>query len=102
MKMKRISGIAVVLLIALIASLPASADKAKSFYDKGKDAEARQDYEAAYTFFKQAYDLKPKDVRYRASFERNKMFASAVHVHRGQTLRESGKMAEALVEFQTA
>lgn len=99
--MKRISRIAVVLLIALIASLPAIADKAKSLYGKGRDAEARQDYETAYTYFKQAYDLKPKDVRYRASFERNKMLAASVHVHKGQLLRESGKMAEALVEFQT-
>ncbi len=102
MTMKRISRIAVVLLIALIASLPASADKAKSLFAKGRDAEARQDYETAYTFFKQAYDLKPKDLKYRASYERNKMLASSAHVHRGQLLRESGKMAEALVEFQTA
>ena len=100
--MKRTFRVAAVLLLAILASLPAAADKAKSFFDKGKDAEARQDYEKAYDFFKQAYDLKPKDLRYRASFERNRMLAAASHVHRGQLLRDAGKLAEALVEFQTA
>ena len=50
---------AVVVLLVLIATLPAAADKAKSLYLKGKDAEARQNYEQAYDFYKQAYSLKP-------------------------------------------
>ena len=37
------------------ATLPAVADKAKDLYAKGQDAEARQQYEAAYDFYKQAY-----------------------------------------------
>ena len=68
-------------LVAVIA-LPALADKAKSMYLKGEDAEARQNYEAAYDFFKQAYDLKPKDLRYRTSFERIRFKAAASVVAR--------------------
>jgi general secretion pathway protein D len=99
--MKRLMPAAVALLV-LVAILPAIADKAKSLFDKGEDAEARQNYEAAYNFFKQAYDLKPKDLRYRASFERLRFKAAATLVHHGQLLRDDGKMQEALAEFQKA
>ena len=58
-------------------TLPALADKAKDLYLKGQDAEARQNYEAAFDFFKQAYDLKPKDLRYRSAFERIRFEAAA-------------------------
>src|SRR5208283_1545662 len=85
-----------------IAILPALADKAKGVYQQGQDAEARQNYEAAFGFYKQAYDLKPKDLRYRASFERMRFKAAATVVHRGQHLREDGKLQEALAEFQKA
>ena len=100
--MTRLIRPAAVLLLVMAVSLPLAADKAKSLYDKGKDAEARQSYETAYDFYKQAYDLKPKDLRYRTSFERMRFLAAASHVHRGQLLREAGKLDEALAEFQKA
>ena len=93
---------AVVVLLVLIATLPAAADKAKSLYLKGKDAEARQNYEQAYDFYKEAYGLKPQDTSYRASYERLRFLAGASHVHRGQLLREAGRLDEALAEFQKA
>ncbi|MGA7925563.1 MAG: cohesin domain-containing protein [Candidatus Sulfotelmatobacter sp.] len=99
--MRRLMPAAVVLLV-VVAILPAIADKAKSVYEKGQDAEARQNYEAAYEFFKQAYDLKPKDLRYRTSFERMRFKAAASVVHHGQLLRDQGKLQEALAEFQKA
>src|SRR5579871_5878809 len=89
------------LLVAL--TLPAFAtDKAKTLYEKGQDAEARQHYEEAYDFYKQAYDLRPKDLRYRASFEHSRFEAAASVVHRGQLLRDDGKLDEAVAEFQKA
>jgi general secretion pathway protein D len=91
------------LLLWLVAlTLPAVADKAKDLYAKGQDAEARQQYEAAYDFYKQAYDLKPKDLRYRAAFEHARFEASSAIVHRGQKLREEGKLDDAVAEFQKA
>jgi general secretion pathway protein D len=90
------------ILILLILALPAAADKAKSLYNKGKDAEARQNYEEAYENYKQAFDLKPKDLAYRAAYDRIRFLAGASHVHRGQLLREAGKLQEALAEFQKA
>jgi general secretion pathway protein D len=99
--MRRLMPPAVVLLV-ILAILPAIADKAKDAYAKGEDAEARQNYEAAYDFFKQAYDLKPKDLRYRSSFERMRFKAAATILHRGIGLRDQGKLEEALALFQKA
>jgi len=93
---------AAVLLLVVIAILPAIADKAKSLYEKGQDAEARQNYEGAYDFYRQAFELRPKDLRYRASFDRMRFKAAASIVHRGQILRDDGKLQEALAEFQKA
>ncbi len=89
-------------LVLLCLSLPAFADQAKTLYEKGADAEARQNYEQAYDYYKQAYALKPKDLKYRSSYERTKFLSAASHVHRGQILRDAGKLDEALVEFQKA
>jgi general secretion pathway protein D len=93
---------ALVLLVVAAITLPAAADKAKTLYEQGQDAEARQNYEGAYDFYKQAYDLKPKDLRYRTSLARARFEAAAAVVHRGQKLREEGKLDEALATFQKA
>ena len=100
--MRRLMRPALFLLLVAAVTLPAIADKVKDLYAKGQDAEARQQYEVAYGFFKQCYDLKPKDLRYRASFERIRFEAAAAIVHHGQKLREDGKLDEAVAEFQRA
>src|SRR6202161_937701 len=101
--MKSLMRPALVLLLVAAITLPASAaDKAKTLYDQGQDAEARQNYEGAYDFYKQAYDLKPKDLRFRTSLARARFEAAAAVVHRGQKLREEGKLDEALATFQKA
>jgi general secretion pathway protein D len=93
---------AAVLLLVVFTIVPAIADKAKSIFQQGEDAEARENYEAAYNFYKQAYDLKPKDLRYKASFQRMRFKAAATVVHRGQKLLDDGKLQEAAAEFQKA
>jgi len=45
---------ALVLLLVAAVTMAAAADKAKTLYDQGQDAEARQNYEGAYDFYKQA------------------------------------------------
>ncbi|MGO8796384.1 MAG: cohesin domain-containing protein [Candidatus Sulfotelmatobacter sp.] len=99
--MRRLMPAAIVALV-IFTILPAIADKAKTAYEKGQDAEARQNYEGAYEFYKQAYDLKPKDLRYRTSFERMRSKNAMVIVHQGIVLREAGKLEEALAQFQKA
>src|SRR6266581_3327644 len=100
--MKRAIRPALAFFLSAALILPAIAESAKSLYAKGKIAEARQNYEQAYDFFKQAYDLKPQDVSYRSAFERLRFLAGASHVHRGQLLREAGRLEEAMAEFQKA
>jgi general secretion pathway protein D len=100
--MKRLQWFGLILLIALIVAIPAIADKAKTFFEKGRDAEARQNYELAYENYKQAFDLKPTEMRFRVAFERTKFLASASHVHKGQLLRDAGKLEDAMKEFQAA
>jgi general secretion pathway protein D len=95
--------LAAILLIALAIISPSiAADKAKNLYNRGREAEARQNYEQAYDFYKQAYDLKPENLAYRTSFERLRFLAAASHVHRGQLLRDAGQLDAALAEFKTA
>ena len=100
--MRRLLRPALFLLLVATVTLPAIAESAKELYAKGQDAEARQHYEDAYVFYKKAYDLKPKDLRYRASFERSRFEAGAEVVHRGQKLRDDGRLEDALAEFQRA
>src|SRR2546430_891614 len=100
--MRRLMRPAVLLFLLAVVTLAAAADKAKDLYKKGQDAEARQNFEAAFDLYKQAYDLKPRDLRYRAAFERTRFEAAIVVVHRGQKLRQEGKLDEAVAEFQKA
>ena len=88
-------------VLILSAILPA-AESAKSLYKKGVNAEARQDYVAAYKFYKGAYDAKPTELKYRVPFERTRLLASASLVHQGQKLREQGKLQDALNLFEQA
>jgi len=100
--MRRLRRPALWLLLVAVVTVPAVADKAKDFYNKGQDAEARQNYIAAYDFYKKAYDLKPKDLRYRTAFSHMRFEAGMTYVHQGQKSREEGKLDEAVVQFQKA
>jgi general secretion pathway protein D len=91
------------LLCVLAVSAFASADKeAKQLYQKGKLAEARQDYIAAYNFYHKAYQLKPTELNYRSSYEYVRFLAAASYVHQGQLLVKAGKLQEALTDFEQA
>ncbi|HEX3738424.1 MAG TPA: cohesin domain-containing protein [Terriglobales bacterium] len=100
--MKRAFRPASALLLAFALVLSSSAESSKSLYKKGQLAEARQNYEQAYDLYKKAYDQTPQDVSYRSAYERLRFLAGASHVHRGQLLREAGRLQEAMVEFQKA
>jgi general secretion pathway protein D len=100
--MRRLLSLAALLLVVLAVTLSLAADSARTSYNKGVDAEKRQDYERAFDYYQEAYRQKPKDLRYRTAYEHTKFLAAAAHVHRGQLLRDAGKLDEALAEFQKA
>jgi general secretion pathway protein D len=98
--MRRVAGI--LPLVLLCSAMMMAADSAKSLYKQGQQAEARQDYESAYEYFKKAYEIKPTELKYRVPFERLRFQAAASKVHRGQKLREQGRLEDALVLFEQA
>jgi general secretion pathway protein D len=79
-----------------------ASDSARSLYKQGQTAEARQDYDAAFDAYRKAMLDDPGDLRYKASCERTRLLASAVHVKRGNELKQNGKITGALVEFLRA
>ena len=92
----------VLLVLCCLNAAGKEKDSAKALFAQGTDAQARQDYEKAYECFKKAYDLQPKNLNYRTAYERNKFLAAASHVHRGQIMRDAGKLQEARDEFAKA
>jgi len=89
-------------ILFLFAAFLSAAESAKSLFQKGAKAEARQDYEAAFQFYKAAYQQKPDELKYRVPYERTRMLAGASKIKRGQKLREQGSLQEALTLFQQA
>src|SRR5271156_5287701 len=100
--MKRLTGVLALLLVLVAAALASTDKQAKALYDKGKQAEARQDYISAYNYYHQAYPLKPTDLTYRSAYEYVRFLAAAAYVHKGQLLLNSGKLQEALTDFEQA
>jgi general secretion pathway protein D len=81
---------------------PAHAQSANTWNKRGQDAEVRKDYDAAYEAYRQAMLKNPKDLRYKAHFERMRFQAGVSHIDRGRVLRQSGDLSGALKEFQRA
>jgi general secretion pathway protein D len=89
-------------ILFLFAAFLSAAESAKSLFQKGAKAEARQDFEAAFEFYKAAYQQKPEDLKYRVPYERTRMLSAASKIKRGQKLRDQGNLQEALTLFQQA
>jgi general secretion pathway protein D len=91
-------------LPALITALGllAYAESANDVYKKGARAERKEDLDAAYEFYKQAYTREPNNAKYFASYTSVRFRAATKHVHAGQLLRNTGALAEAVAEFQRA
>ncbi len=97
-----ISAVQVLLLLSCIAGITAHAQSANAWNKKGEAAEAHQDWDVAYDAYHQALLKNPKDVRYKAHYERAKFQASVSHVDRGRVLRQNGDLVGALNEFTHA
>src|SRR5579864_7338123 len=89
-------------ILFLFAAFLSAAESAKTLFQKGVKAEARQDYEAAFEFYKAAYQQKPDDLKFRVPYERTRMLSAASKIKRGQKLRDQGNLQEALAVFQQA
>ena len=90
------------LIIILSVPVMGHADQANADYKRGVQAEANNKYDEAFQAYSQAHALKPKDARYFTAFTRMRFYAAVEHVRQGQLFRDSGKLQEAVAEFQRA
>ena len=88
--------------IAGFSAVQAHAQSAKTWEKRGEDAEARQDYDAAYDDYHNATLKKPKDLLYKEHFEHMRFQASVAHVDRGRVLRQNGDINGALTQYNRA
>jgi len=99
MRIGRILGALIVLLSLTVAGY---ADDASAAYRRGVKAESQNNLDEAFQAYSQAHSLKPKDARYFTAFTRLRFYAATEHLRKAQSLRDSGKLQDALVEFQRA
>src|SRR5579871_4319606 len=93
------------LLLVILAgsvALPAVAESAEHDFKVGEKAEQHNNYDAAYQAYKRAHELKANDPKYMAAYLRMRFFAAAEHIHKGQQLRDTGSLQEAMAEFRLA
>ena len=98
---KAVSRIALVAVLAVfgLTSAGLHAQSASSLFKRGQEAEARQDYDAAFDYFQKANAKSPKDLSYRTALYRVRVSASAMHLTKGRKLLQSGDEQGALAEF---
>lgn len=91
------------MLSAMGALAPhAMAQSASKWEKRGQDAEAKEDYDTAYEDYLKAYQKEPKNLKYRAHYERVRFQAAVGHVEKGRKLRLAGDFTNALTEFLRA
>src|SRR6202008_4022986 len=99
MKSGRILGALIVVLSLVVTGY---ADEAGAAFKRGIKAEANNNYDEAFQDYSQAHSLKPKDARYFTAYTRLRFYAALEHMRKADALRNSGKLQEAVVEFQRA
>ena len=90
------------LLLFVWAAMPAQAQSAGAWNKRGEQAEAREDFDAAFEAYRQAHLKKPNDMRYNTHYQRMRFQAANQHVDRGRVLRQSGDSGGAINEFARA
>ena len=96
------AGLLCLLLLLSLCAEPALAGKGKKYFQEGRKAEQRNDFDTALVLYERAVHEKPGDVQYLLAARRLRFLAAMTHVDRGHKLRDSGKLAEALKEFERA
>ena len=96
------SGILLACGLGLWSAAPAQAQSAGTWNKRGEQAEAREDFDAAFEAYRQAHLKKPNDLRYKTHYERLRFEAANQHVDRGRVLRASGDSGGAMTEYARA
>ncbi len=83
-------------------TLAAHADSANAYYSRGQTAEERDDVIAAYHAYKAAFDLDPKEIKYRVAYERLRTSATAEYVMEGERFAQTDNVVGSLAAFLKA
>jgi general secretion pathway protein D len=97
-----LSTVVTLLLGLSICSVASSGPKAKTLYERGQTAEAKDDPITAYEDYYQAFQKEPKNLRYKTAYERLRFLAASAHVSRGEKILAQGDTSGALTEFLRA
>ena len=97
-----LSRVLICVVFSLLTAVPVLADSGSAAFKAGEHAEKQNDYDTAFQAYKKAHDSSPSDPKYMTAYLRMRFYASAQHIHAGQTLRDEGKEEEALAEFRLA
>lgn len=89
-------------LILLLSGGSAYAKSAKRDYKLGRAEEVRSDMIVAYKAYKEAYELKPQNIKYRIAYDRTRTEAAAEYVKHGETYAAQGDLAAALAAYLKA
>jgi general secretion pathway protein D len=95
---RRPHPLAVLLVVAISAAGCASSGAVR----RAAEAERRQDYDVAVAEYTNALRTRPNDANVRYALERAKQRASSDHVQTARRLAATGKLDQALVEYELA
>jgi general secretion pathway protein D len=89
-------------LLLLAGALVAGGCAAATANRRGGEAERRQDYDQAVVEYTKAVRLHPDDTEARLGLQRARLRAATDHFQRGRRLAATGKLDQALVEYELA
>jgi len=92
-------ALAAVVAVFGLSSAPLRAQSAGALFKHGQNAEAREDYDAAFDNYQKAYAKAPKNLEYRTALYRVRITTSAMHITKGRKLLDAGNDQAALAEF---
>lgn len=95
-------AVVVAMVVVFAGVVPASAESAASLYHRGQAAEARESYDAAFTYYQKAFEKAPGDLRYKTTFHRVRVLATTEHLTKGNKLAAAGDAQGALAEYLRA
>jgi general secretion pathway protein D len=86
----------------VVACLLAAGCASSAAFRRAREAERLQDYDRAVVEYAKAVRLRPDDLDPRLALDRAKLRASVDHFARGRRFAATGKLDQALVEFEVA
>ncbi len=90
------------LSVGLLLPAPASAQSARAWNKRAREAELREDWDSAFDGYWHAHLKSLGDLRYKTDAERVRILAGAAHVDRGRVLKQNGDQPGAINEFSRA